>query len=865
MKEIEIYSPVDGEIKELVELNDGAFSKGMLGSGFYIEPSSNVFYSPIKKGELVEIFHTKHAFFFKEEQGGTILMHIGLDTVKLEGKPFKILGKKNQKVSLESKIVQVDFNVIEKEQIAKSTPIVLDTGENAGWTFEFNKKGKVKTGDLVGKFKHNETQETESSNLEAYFGASGKYASAALELNELVGGKNNYTEVYNCMTRLRFKIIDKNLVQEKNIASISMVKGLIWNGDELQIIIGQDVYKVKDEIIKFQKSVANAKVKKPFMKSALAMFSGIMVPLIPIFIGTGLIQALIGILTLTNIMPAFQMTEEGMQMIKNAQGWDIFWLMLFVVGKSAPLFNGIAVAVSASKFFGLRTFVGVGIGIIIASPLLFLGGGAFGAGGEWILFTLGKINVSDLQLQYILDRWLTIMITAGNLKIFVIIAVIYFAKIIDEWVKSWISPLFELTCRTTIVFLIAGMTGFCLFMPLWNFFEGILAIIMYFISKLPLGLGLGAYTGLWQVFVIFGIHGTVGLIAALQTLVSMTSGQGGYGIFAPGQSISVYAQIGAIIGLAIITKNRETRNQSLQLVPLGFLGITEPIIYGLTLPRKKLFISSILAAFIAGTFAGIIGVTSRLGTGVGVFEAIGYFQYTPLDPTGQIAEATGQLSWIANGLWYLAACMVALGSGVILSILMYSEKISEKKQLDKLNKKLFSFINKNSILTQEEKVAIIDKLKTELNVFNEEEQAKEKEAEKRIIEFLKVKARLSVLEDKQSKLKTKLNKYGKKAVEKAELEKAENIKQKIETSKFKVQIQDISKAYEELEKQLNLSELKSISDKKLKHISKSLKNSQVFDKDELDKIAYSYEEALNSVLITYNYLDKFEADKKFKF
>ncbi|ASZ08773.1 hypothetical protein CK556_00105 [Mesoplasma chauliocola] len=863
MKEIKIFAPSDGFVKYLAELNDGVFSEGMLGDGFVFEPSSKTLYSPLEKGEVAEIFHTKHAFFFKSEEAPTILMHIGLETVKLNGKPFKVKVNKNEKINLNSEIVEVDLKLLNDLNLVKSTPIVLDSMDSSNWKFVFKKTGKVKKGELIGVFSEN--SKVEKSNLEAYFGAENKYSIAAVQLNSFVGGKSNYSEVYNCMTRLRFKINDKSKVDENKISENQVVKGIIWNGEELQIVIGQDVYKLKDEISKLDVEINKNDKKQPFLKRSLAMFSGIMVPLIPIFIGTGLIQALIGILTLTNIMPTFTITSEGMEAIKNATGWDIFWLMLFVTGKSAPLFNGIAVAVSASKYFGLRLYVGVGIGLILSSPILFLGGGAFGAGGEWVLFTLGKINVSDPQLQYILDRWLTIMITAGNLKIFVIIPAVYFGKVLDEWIKTWISPLFELTCRSFLVYLIVGMFSLCILMPVWNFSEGIIGIIMYFISKIPFGIGLGVYTGLWQIFVIFGIHGTVGTIAVLQALVSLTSGQGGYAVFVPGQSISVYSQIGAIIGLIIVTKNKELKKQAMGMVPVGFLGITEPIIYGITLPRKRLFIAAIISAFIAGTFAGLVGVTARIGTGVGIFEGIGYFQYTAFDVDGTIAKATGQLSWIANGLWYVASCAIALVTAILISILMYKERISEKKSINIINKKLFNYIKKRNNLNYQEKENILNDLKGNFINLSSQDEIEIKKIEKILISILKAKVKISNIEEKQIKEKNKLSKRGRKAFKNNNIDQAEKIKSQIENSKYIFELEQATEKLNQIEKTLNLDWLNQFITSSNKEIINKIKKLNIFNKNELELLKNNYEEALSSVLIAYNFKKPFTVSEKFNF
>lgn len=104
----------------------------------------------------------------------------------------------------------------------------------------------------------------------------------------------------------------------------------------------------------------------------MQMFTGIMAPLIPIFIGTGLFQALIGILSSDmagNLMP----TITGN--ILDTAEYGVGWALLHAVGKSSIIFMGIVIAYNAGNYFNLNRPISVGIGIIMSSPLLFGTGG----------------------------------------------------------------------------------------------------------------------------------------------------------------------------------------------------------------------------------------------------------------------------------------------------------------------------------------------------------------------------------------------------------------------------------------------------------------------------------------------------------
>lgn len=135
-KEIKIYSPVDGEIVPTSDVKDETFSQNMMGRGFAIIPTSNIFVSPIK-GEIKLIAETGHAFSIKNKKGLEILVHIGLDTVTINSKKeanaplqgFKILATVGQKVKPGTPIIEADLNLIKEKKLDTITPVVAITNE----------------------------------------------------------------------------------------------------------------------------------------------------------------------------------------------------------------------------------------------------------------------------------------------------------------------------------------------------------------------------------------------------------------------------------------------------------------------------------------------------------------------------------------------------------------------------------------------------------------------------------------------------------------------------------------------------------------------------------------------------------------
>ncbi|KAF5276131.1 hypothetical protein FQR65_LT16449 [Abscondita terminalis] len=326
MEKIKIYAPVDCTVKKLSELNDGVFSTGMLGDGFYIEPKSQNYLSPIDKGKVSLITETKHAYFFEvNKKNVNILMHIGLESIKLNGTPF-------------------------------------DT--------------KVSVGELIGFFElskeSNDVVISDEIDLQSYFNQEDSYTTLARQINTTVGNKENYEKVYNCMTRLRFKILNKSLVEEEKLRFIKGVKG--------------DVFKVKDKVVELNKDIVfNTQVKNgktSLIKKLFGVIGGVMVPLIPVLIGA-----------------------------------------------DVPLkFLALLAAISTASYFGYSVFMAGAIGLIIANPILF-DGGATTNGPFGIQFGLIDFG-SDFKEPF--AGFNGIPITGFTNKPFVLILSIYFAFRLDK-------------------------------------------------------------------------------------------------------------------------------------------------------------------------------------------------------------------------------------------------------------------------------------------------------------------------------------------------------------------------------------------------------------------------------------------------
>ncbi|HIX80712.1 MAG TPA: glucose PTS transporter subunit IIA, partial [Candidatus Erysipelatoclostridium merdavium] len=141
-----ISAPLAGKVAPVSEAPDEIFAQKMMGDGVVIFPTNNYLTAPVT-GTITMIFPTKHALGIKSDDGVELLIHIGLDTVKLEGKPFNLLVSEGQRVNQGDKLMEIDFKMIEEAGCPTATPVVL-TSQNS---FEIVSQGDVEINQPIIK------------------------------------------------------------------------------------------------------------------------------------------------------------------------------------------------------------------------------------------------------------------------------------------------------------------------------------------------------------------------------------------------------------------------------------------------------------------------------------------------------------------------------------------------------------------------------------------------------------------------------------------------------------------------------------------------------------------------------------------
>src|SRR5690625_2609793 len=147
---IEYVAPLTGKVVPLEQVPDEVFSQKMMGDGLAIEPTDNQLVSPVD-GEIVDVFKTKHAISFRGENGAELLIHMGLDTVQLDGKGFTITVENGQKVKKGDPIGTFDIQAVTSEGYKTITPLILLNGDEFHLSEVIGEKDVIAGEDVLFK------------------------------------------------------------------------------------------------------------------------------------------------------------------------------------------------------------------------------------------------------------------------------------------------------------------------------------------------------------------------------------------------------------------------------------------------------------------------------------------------------------------------------------------------------------------------------------------------------------------------------------------------------------------------------------------------------------------------------------------
>lgn len=424
-----------------------------------------------------------------------------------------------------------------------------------------------------------------------------RYEQLAKDIIYNVGGKENVNSVTHCITRLRFKLKDESKANTDVLKNMDGVVTVIKSGGQYQVVIGNhvpDVYKDVVEVGGFNNESSSddneVKEKTSLFNSFIDVISGVFSPILGLLVATGMIKGLTALFLALGWLSKTSGTYE----ILNAIGDSLFYFF--------PIFLGY----TSAKKFKLNHFTGMVIGAALVYPAL----SGLTAGDPLFSLFQGTIIESPVYITFLGIP--VILMTYSSSVIPIIIANYVaskvergFKKIIPDVVKTFLVPFCTILVVIPLTFIVIG--------PIATWAGQIIGSItlgIYNFSPLVAGLFIG---GFWQVFVIFGLHW--GLIPVAINNISML----GYDTILAMSFAASFAQIGVVLAIWIKTRDRKLKSLCIPAFISGLFGVTEPAIYGVTLPRKKPFILSCIASGVGGAIIGVMGTKQYIIGGLGIF------------------------------------------------------------------------------------------------------------------------------------------------------------------------------------------------------------------------------------------------------
>ncbi len=465
----------------------------------------------------------------------------------------------------------------------------------------------------------------------------GKYEKLAKDIIQNVGGKENVNSLEHCVTRLRFRLKDENKANTDVLKNMDGVVTVVKSGGQYQVVIGNHVPDVYAEVnaaggFAAESGSSDAGGEKGNLFNRFVdMISGVFAPTLGVLAATGMIKGFNALfLTLGWLTEA-----SGTYQILNAIGDCLFYFF--------PVFLGF----TAAKKFGANHFIGMAIGASLVYPNI---AGITSSGAE-PLYTLfgGTLFESPVYITFLGIP--VILMTYSSSVIPIIIATFvaskveaFFKRTIPSVVRTFLVPFCTLLVVVPLTFIFIGPIATWAGTLIGN---GVLAI--YNLSPIVAGIIIG---GFWQVFVIFGLHwGFVPIAINNLTLL------GSDPVLAATFGAS-FAQTGVVLAILLKTRNQKLRSLSIPAAISGVFGVTEPAIYGITLPRKKPFIISCIGGAVGGAIIGAMGTQGYRIGGLGVFGIPSY-----IGPNGIDAGFYGAIIGI----------VVSFVLGLVITLFMFKD------------------------------------------------------------------------------------------------------------------------------------------------------------------------------------------------
>lgn len=418
-----------------------------------------------------------------------------------------------------------------------------------------------------------------------------QYEQLAHNIVQAIGGKENVSNAYHCQTRLRFSLKDDTIPNDEQVKGIDGVVTVMRSGGVYQVVIGThvaDVFEEVEKLVDIKPASEDASApegagdgEKPnVMERVIDFVSGTFQPVIPALSGAGMVKAVMALLVVFKVIDNTSQTYQMLNLFADGVFYFLPILLAFTEAQKLKCNPILAAGVAAMMLHPNWSAM-----VAAGDPVNFFG---------FIPFTLANYGSSVIP----------------------IILVVFVQSYIEEFLNHHIPKSVNLVFVPMLTFLIMGTLAFSVLGPIGYIVGQWLAVFFTFLSTNAAWAPAVLVGGLLPIMVMFGIHNGIAPLGVMQM------SQLGYdSIFGPGCVVSNMCQATAGLIVALRSKDPKVKELASAGSITAYMGITEPILYGVNLPKKYPLIAAMIGGACGGLYAGLTQ-THRFATGSSGLPAI---------------------------------------------------------------------------------------------------------------------------------------------------------------------------------------------------------------------------------------------------
>ena len=642
-----LVAPTAGEAVPLASVPDPVFSTGALGEGFGVRPGSGDVVAPVG-GAVTMVAGTGHAVGITTDDGLEVLLHLGVDTVELEGRPFALTVAAGQRVRAGEAIGTMDLEQI--RQAGKDTTAIVAVTNSAakGVSLELT-AGPVEAGAHVAALTAAEPAKPAaqaaggagaSASAKADDGLTG-FDATARDIIASIGGADNVKSVIHCITRVRFYLKDESLADDAAVAGTDGVIDVAKAGGQYQVVIGAEVGDVYDAIVAQLPGLGGGEVEseaeaaprpttvvgwiKYGFSSLIGVITGSMIPVIGVLAASGILKGILALLVQFKVVADSSDTYQ----IISAMADSMFYFLPIIIG------------FTAARRLGSDPIVVAIIGGVLAYPSLahmsnpdYIVKADNPAGYESPYHVVAQLGNTIFNTDFFGIPVSLPQTNAYAYSIFPIIVAAWLAAKVEPYLKKWIpavvrsifAPLLEIFIVSTLVLVVFG--------PIVMAISGAIASGVTWVLNLSYPVAGLIIGGFYQCLVIFGLHW------AVIPIISQQIADPGYSPLNAIVSATMIAQGGGALAIWLKVRNAKIKRMAGPATISAFCGVTEPAMYGLNLKYGRVFITASIGGAVGGLLTGLFKVNMWGFTGA----FVGFPSF--VNPAGIDSSFTG--FWIAS-------------------------------------------------------------------------------------------------------------------------------------------------------------------------------------------------------------------------